>query len=126
MPQSVDVLLGSGPESGAYLVAEESTSAMSDRDLRTTIRRRLRVTHIESSTGVCQHARTNRTTCGAVHGHDGGTHAVKCHIGGGVSKRHDDIRDALSEWLEDIGRTPLINSRKSHAGTLLMSAPIST
>ena len=96
VPQSVAVLLGSGPEAGAYLVAEECTSSMNDRDLITTIRRRLRVTHIEGSTGVCQHARTNRTTCGVVHGHDGGTHAVKCNIGGGVSKRHDYIRDALN------------------------------
>ena len=79
---------------------------MNDRDLKTTIRRKLRVTEIEGSTGVCQLARTNRTVCGAVHGHDGGKHATKCNIGGGVGQRHDDVRDALGEWLSDIGRSP--------------------
>ena len=79
---------------------------MNDRDMRTTLRRRFRLPQIEGSTGICHHARTNRTICGAVHGHDGGKHAASCRIGGGVSKRHDDVRDALHTWLEHIGRNP--------------------
>ena len=59
VPESVDVSLGSGPEPSAYLVAEEGTPGMNDRDLRTTLRRKLRVDVIEGSNGVCQHARTN-------------------------------------------------------------------
>ena len=79
---------------------------MNDRDLRTTLRRRMRIQQIEGSTGVCQHARTDRTICGCVHGHDGGKHATICNIGGGVTQRHDGIRDALFVWLEGIGRSP--------------------
>mgnify|MGYP003324412637 CR=1 FL=1 len=104
--ESVDVLLGSGLEAGAYLVTEEGAPPMNDRDLRTTLRRRFRLPQIEGSTGICHHASTNRTICGAVHGHDGGNHATCCRIGGGVSKRHDDVRDALHTWLADIGRNP--------------------
>ena len=29
-----------------------------------------------------------------------------CPIGGGVTRRHDGIRDALCGWLEGIGRRP--------------------
>ena len=103
---SVDVSLGSGPEVGAYLVAEEGAPPMNDRDLRTTLRRRFRIPHIEGSTGVCHHARTNRTICGVAHGHDGGRHATRCSISGCVTQRHDGVRDALHGWLEDIGRPP--------------------
>ena len=105
-PDSVDVQLGSGPEAGAYLVAETEVPPMNDRDLRTTLRRRMRTQQIEGTTGVCQHARTDRTICGCVHGHDGGKHATICNIGGGVTQRHDGIRDALFVWLEGIGRSP--------------------
>ena len=125
VPESNDVSLGSGPEPSAYLVAEEGTPGMNDRDLRTTLRRKLRVEVIEGSNGVCQHARTNRTICGAVHGHDGGKHATKCNIGGGVAQRHNDVRDALGEWLTDTGKCPNL-SRKSHAGTLKMNVLVST
>ena len=106
VPESVDVTLGSGPESSAYLVAEEGTPEMNDRDLRTTLRRKLRVDVIEGSNGVCQHARSDRTVCGVVHGHDGGKHAVKCITGGGVAQRHNDVRDALGEWLASNGKCP--------------------
>ena len=79
---------------------------MNDRDLRTTLRRRFRIQRLEGTSGVCHHARTNRTICGTAHGHDGGRHATRCNIGGGVTQRHDDVRDALHDWLEDIGRHP--------------------
>ena len=51
VPPSVDVLVGSGPEAGAHLVTEEGRPPMNDRDLRTTLRRRFRIPHIEGSTG---------------------------------------------------------------------------
>ena len=46
---SVDVSHGSGPEAGAYLVAEEGVPLMNDRDLRTTLRRRCRIQQIEGT-----------------------------------------------------------------------------
>ena len=83
VPDSVDVSLGSGPEAGAYLVAEEGAPPMNDRDLGTTLRRRFRIPKIDGTSGVCHHARTNHTICGVNHGHDGGRHATRCNIGGG-------------------------------------------
>ena len=37
------------------------------------------LSQIEGTSGVCHHARTNRTICGVPHGHDGGKHATKCN-----------------------------------------------
>lgn len=114
---SVDFSLGSGPEAGAYLVAEEGAPPMKCRDLRATLRRLFRVQQIEGTSGVCHHARANRAICGVVHGHDGGRHATRCNIGGGVTQRHDDVRDALYEWLEDIGRHPRMELEVPHWNT---------
>ena len=50
-PDSVDVQLGSGPEAGACLVAEAEVPAMNDRDLRTTLRRRMRIQQIDGVDG---------------------------------------------------------------------------
>ncbi len=50
-------------------------------------------------TGICNHTRANMAICGKLHGRDGGEHALNCKIGGGVEKRHNDIRDALRDWL---------------------------
>ena len=118
VPDSLDVTLGSGPEASAYLVMAEGTSPLKHRDLRTTIRRRLRVNRMEGSAGVCHHARTNRTICGAVHGHDGGRHAARCNIGGRVTQRHDDVRDALHERLESIGKGPKKEQEIPHWNTV--------
>ena len=90
---------------------------MNDRDLRTTLRRRFRVQQIEGTSGVCHHARSNRAVCVVVYGHDGGKHATRCNIGGGVTQRHDDVRDALHGWLEDIGRNPKKEQEIPHWNT---------
>ena len=52
---------------------------------------------------MCHHVRSTKTICGVVHGEDGADHSINCKVGGGVDKRHNDVRDAVHEWLVSIG-----------------------
>lgn len=98
---------------------------MNYSDLKTTIRRKLRVTDLKGSAGVCQHARTNRTICGVVHGNDGGSHATKCNIGGEYLNATTTCVTHSANGLRTLAGPP-IHIRESRAGTRMTNAPVST
>ena len=101
VPDSVSaaVKMNSGPEAGAFLSHDGQTVPMSDEHLRATLRHRQGDELPADGTGICNHKRANKAICGKLHGRAGGEHALSCKIGGGVEKRHNDIRDALRDWL---------------------------
>ena len=60
--------------------------------------------------------------CGASCGADGGSHALKCKIAGGVQQRHDNARDIMGAWLTENGiasqleqRVPAWDTATEHA-----------
>ena len=106
LEDSMEIRLSAGPEAGAFLTQEEGPAQMSNENMRNALRRRLRVAQVEGSRGVCHHARTDKSICGKVFGHDGGRHIMNCKVGGGVDIRHNGVRDALGRWLEEIGKQP--------------------
>ena len=108
LEDSMEIRLSAGQEAGAFLAHEEGPAPMSNENMRNALRRRLRVAQVEGSRGVCHHARSDKSICGKVFGHDGGRHIMNCKVGGGVDTRHNGVRDALGRWLEEIGKHPRI------------------
>ena len=120
---SMAVKMASGPEAGAFLAHDGESVLIIDEHMRTAVRRRLGAAAPAGGSGVCHHRRSDRTICGVVCGSDHGDHAANCRVGGGVDRRHKQVRDALHGWLREIGvdsarteqEVPRWNTPEQHA-----------
>ena len=107
--------MGSGPESSAFLHPE--VEPLGDTHLRACLRMKLLmddpVPNPNPAAG-CQHRGASGRLCGTQCTRDGGHHARTCPLGGGVIRRHDAIRDALHQWLQEYGFSAQKEQRVIH------------
>ena len=73
---------------------------------------------VPRGSATCQNSaqRTGRV-CGAGCGGDGGQHSLVCKIGGGVQQRHDNVRDAILDWMKEFGLQPQAEQNVPEWGT---------
>ena len=101
--ESLAVKHAGGPEAGSFLLDDGEGNVMSDINLRTAVRRRLRDARPAGGSGVFHLCTADRVMCGHIHGDDGGHHALSVNKGGGVVRRHNALRDGLLKWVRSLG-----------------------